>query len=74
MKNKTLARALQELQDTRRCSYCPVDPPTCRRVSNLTFSEERCLLVLALGEVLAFHTEESKKAFRTRRKKTKEGS
>lgn len=72
MKDKTLRKALQALQDSHRCETCPLEALLCRQISNATFSEERCLLVVSLSEVLAFHTEEHKKATREFMKKNKE--
>lgn len=62
MKDKTLRKAMQTLQDNRCCETCPIDATLCRQISNAIFMEERCLIVVSLSEVLAFRTEEAKKA------------
>jgi len=61
MKDKDFGKAMTALSDSRNCDRCPLEPLACRRVSRAFFDEERCLLLVALSEILAFHTEDYKK-------------
>lgn len=69
MKDTTLRNAIQALQDSRNCGTCPLDVILCRQISNALFKEERCLIVVSINEILAFHTEEHKKAHKEFMKK-----
>jgi len=73
MKDKNLSTAIEALSDTRHCDSCPFSPTLCRRISLGLFKKERCLLVVVVNEILAFHTEEHKKEAAKFKKEAKEG-
>lgn len=44
-----------------KCSKCPIPRRTCSSISKGLWGEERCLLLVLLREILAFHVEEHQK-------------
>lgn len=72
MKDKNLRKAIIALSSSRHCETCPLDAPLCRLTSIAVLGEEKCLIMIAINEVLAFHTEEYKKEVKEFRKKQKD--
>lgn len=62
MKDKKLGQAMNIISNTRECSNCPINTSICRLTSEKLFGKERCLLAVAMNEILAFHTDEAKKS------------
>jgi len=69
VKNKALVKAIRKLNSNRRCELCPLDTLWCRSTSRAIFGEEKCLILVAVSEILTFYTEEHRKSLREQVKK-----